>query len=1058
MRKLRRSLATVLGMALGFGVGAVVAPTATAAAVNPAPAVQPGIQQWAGGTGSFTLSTTTRIVVDPSYSADLAADARTFAADLAALTGARFPVAEAAAGRAGDIFLTKGAATSEPSGYQLRVGSSVTVTGHDADGVFYGEQTVEQMLKLSPTRDTLPQGSATDWPLERLRSEQIDVARHFQSVADLEQQIRIAAWMKLDSLHLHLADDEAFRMQSTTFPGLANVQSYSHADISAIVEYAHRYHVDVIPEIDIPGHSEVFTHYDPNLAFACPTLGLHGTAAYAGNGSTMDATNPAVLDFATKLIDEYAPLFRYSKYFHLGGDETPSSGDLMKCPEVAAYVQDHGYKAATDIFTALQNKLAAVVTGLGKTPIIWNWNSDADLPVDPGVVIDAWTGGASGYIDQGHQVIDTQYSDTYVVPDAVPGDTSDWIVNDGYYYGWTPSTASGYLGLEVTNWGDRASPAFPDSFYRSFSTRPAQVFAAVGWGGPRAADFAAFESQVDTIGAPPGLPEAVPPGARALTGAAYGSDASPTAPASNAFDGSATTSVDIAPDATGAAYAGLDLGAGNASPVTAVRYLPAMSSLTAGNGGSELAAQKTMVGGRFQGCTTGPAGGCTTIATIAYRPAADWQVLSVSDATAYRWLRYVPAPGQAARAGEIQFLKAPAAALPISVNAPRTMTFSGANTVTATVKNTGTTAIRTLRAALQANSADDATALTAVPSAGNPRSVAAGATASLSWRVTLPLGAPVGDYRIVVTAGTAVGSANGFLQGSASAVTRVAEPAVVASIPPVQLSGQGGATVRMTLTNSHREKVRVAWSMPVPDYSPVATFGSGSTTVPAGGSTTVSLALNQPRTGQAQIPLTVTDASGEMSQRWDVDASLVSSFPSAYNSVGITSDSDRTPAGVGPGLDGEGSTLSSNTLAAAGVSPGSTVNAAGFAFTWPDAADATPDNVAAGGQAVTVDSSGSRLGLLGLAGGGGVTDAAGTVHYTDGTSQAFTVSDADWHTAPATGPQPVLTLPYVNYANQQWDKTAYLYVNSAPLDPTKNVAWVALPTAGNLHVFAIAVS
>ncbi|MEV4559319.1 hypothetical protein AB0K51_20340 [Kitasatospora sp. NPDC049285] len=79
---------------------------------------------------------------------------------------------------------------------------------------------------------------------------------------------------------------------------------------------------------------------------------------------------------------------------------------------------------------------------------------------------------------------------------------------------------------------------------------------------------------------------------------------------------------------------GIDLGAGHASPVVAVRYLPAMSSLTAGNGGNERLAQKTMVGGQFQGCTSGPAAGCGTIATIAYRPTGDWQVLPIGDTTA----------------------------------------------------------------------------------------------------------------------------------------------------------------------------------------------------------------------------------------------------------------------------------------------------------------------------------------------------------------------------------------------------------------------------------------
>ncbi|MFI1092568.1 family 20 glycosylhydrolase [Streptomyces sp. NPDC020917] len=1059
MKRVCQLLAAAMGVCLGLG--AFHAPTpASAATANPAPAVQPGLQSWTGGTGSFVLEATARIVVDSSHADDLSADARTFAADLRDVTGAHIPVVRAAKAGRGDIFLTEGATGTAATGYKLSIDTTATVSGSDATGTFYGEQTLEQMLKLSPTRSTLPQGSASDWPRETLRSEQIDVARHYQSVADLEQQIRIAAWLKLDSLHLHLSDNEAFRMQSTTFPGLANVQSYSHADIAAIVDYAHKYHVDLIPEIDLPGHGQVFTHYDTDLAFACPTLGLHGTAAYAGGGSTMDVTNPATLDFATKLLDEFVPLFKYSRYFHMGGDETPSSHDLNGCPEVASYVKAQNYKVATDVFTTFQNKLADVVTGLGKTPIIWNWNGDADILAKPAIVIDAWIGGPGGFINQGHQVIDTQSSNLYVVPDSLPGNGSTWIVNDGYYYTWTPPTQAGYLGLEVTNWGDRANPSFPDSFYRSFSTRPAQVFAAVGWGGPRAKDFLAFESQVDAIGAPPGMPETIPPGATALTGTAYAEPSSPATPAANAFDGNGLTSVDVASGNAGApAYVGLDLGADHAAPVSAVRYLPAMSSMTAGNSSHELAAQKTMVGGQFQGCTTGPTTGCNTLATVKYRPTADWQVLPVAGTTHYRWLRYVAAPGQPAQTGEIQFLTAPASPLAVSVSAPPQLGFTGRDQVTATITNTGTSTIHGLRAGLSGTSVDDSTPLTVSPTQGNPTSIAPGATVTATWRVSAPVNAAPGDYRLVATASVPVGSSTGWAQGSGSAVVQLTHPAVVATIPVSNVPDEPGAPISttMTLDSSWPTRLTVHWDMPNPDYSPVATFSPGSATIPAHGRITVHLTLAQPRGGLAQIPLTITDPVGRTSQRWDVGAPIVSTLAQAFNSVGITSDANRSPSNVGGGLDGDGSTLSAETLAAAGVTPGGTVNSGGYSFTWPDVPVDTADNVSAGSQVIGVGRAASSLGLLTLAGGGAQNNAGGTVYYTDGSAAPFTVTVPDWHVAPAAGgPQPALTLPYVNYAGVQWNKTAYLYVNSVPLDPAKTVSRIVLPTAGGLHVFAIA--
>ncbi len=433
-------------------------PAQASAQVNPAPTLLPSPQQWTGGTGDLTLDARSRIVVDGADTGQLLGDAQTFAADLRTITDLPFPVVTASQPGAGDVFLTL--APGHPDGYQLTVGSAARIAGNDATGTFYGEQSVEQLLSTS--HDRLPVGTATDWPSNAYRGVMLDLGRHYYSLDYVLDQIRQAAWDKLSTIHLHFTEQNAFRLQSTTYPGLAAPQSYSHADIARMVAYAARYHVQIVPEIDIPAHSVPIGQYDPALEWDCASM--NGSAYQSWPGYTLDITKPATTTFVTNLLKEFVPLFHDSPVFHLGGDEYPEFAAQQQCPELVNYARQHGFASTEDVFVSWLNQMAGVVSSLGKRPEIWNWwdvAGGASIQPDKNIIIDAWTGTADAYLNAGYDTVSSPDNLLYVTPSAPPGNVG---TNDvSLYSQWTPASNPHLLGYEVSRWSDNAVTE-PDAY------------------------------------------------------------------------------------------------------------------------------------------------------------------------------------------------------------------------------------------------------------------------------------------------------------------------------------------------------------------------------------------------------------------------------------------------------------------------------------------------------------------------------------------------------------------------------------------------------------------
>jgi hypothetical protein len=179
------------------------------------------------------------------------------------------------------------------------------------------------------------------------------------------------------------------------------------------------------------------------------------------------------------------------------------------------------------------------------------------------------------------------------------------------------------------------------------------------------------------------------------------------------------------------------------------------------------------------------------------------------------------------------------------------------------------------------------------------------------------------------------------------------------------------------------------------------------------------------------------------------------STATAFDNVGITDDADHTPGN----FDGSGNSYSAQALAGLGITPGAPVHAGVVTFTWPQVPSGTADDVAMHGQLISLRGSGSTLGILG-AGVSSTQSGTGTVYYSDGTTQAFTLSFPDWFsTTPVAGDDLVATAPYLNRTNGKPPHTVSLFAAYVPLAQDKTVQAVALPDAGSfaLHAFDLAV-
>ncbi|WP_163875275.1 discoidin domain-containing protein [Paenibacillus favisporus] len=383
---------------------------------NAEPGVIPSLQEWYGDTGEFRLKNSSRIVVNPQDESALRNAAELTRRDLLDLTGYDLKIV-AGKPKAGDLYLSIDPSLTRlgEEGNRFKVGDYVSIASVSAKGAFYGTRTALQIIKQHPDR-TIPRGEAMDYPKYAQRGLMIDVARKFYTIDFLRNYVKLLSWYKMNTFQIHLNDDvgtpfadgttAAFRLESTTYPGLASPNGhYTKQEFKDLQLLGMEYGINIIPEIDTPGHSRAFTSYNPAL----------------GNDRGLDITKPETVQFVKSLWDEYVE----------GNDPT------FIGPDVNIGTDEYG--GNTEVFRGYMDTMIKHINSKGKHPHLWGelTQHNGTTPISTDATMNIWHepyGSPQQAVDLGYDVINTQNVFLYIVPTLY----GDYLNSQFIYNEWEP--------------------------------------------------------------------------------------------------------------------------------------------------------------------------------------------------------------------------------------------------------------------------------------------------------------------------------------------------------------------------------------------------------------------------------------------------------------------------------------------------------------------------------------------------------------------------------------------------------------------------------------------
>ena len=426
---------------------------------NAAPAVLPELQEWKGGTGSFTLTDNSRIVYD---SEELKAAADEMAADFLDLTGREISVVsgDASSVQAGDFFFTMTDDTTlglMDEGYLMDISDSITVTSETETGAYWATRTILQALKQSDYT-TIPQGITRDYPLYKVRGFILDVGRKTFTLDYLEQVVKEMSWYKMNDFQVHLNDNliglenkedpmtaySAFRLENDTVKEggyLTDAEGnpltvdgeelqyeqdltstdlwYTKEEFKNFIQESRELGVNIVPEIDTPAHSLALTKVLPELRY--------GTSGRQNDHLDLVDSYDQCLAFVQTIFSEYLDegVFDQDTIVHIGADE---------------------YNASSEAYRKFVNDMIDFVEETGRQARVWGSFTAASQGEDidaEGVQINLWNFGYANMdkmYEDGFDLINCNDGNYYIVPNA--GYYYDYL-SDGTMYNLAINTISG---------------------------------------------------------------------------------------------------------------------------------------------------------------------------------------------------------------------------------------------------------------------------------------------------------------------------------------------------------------------------------------------------------------------------------------------------------------------------------------------------------------------------------------------------------------------------------------------------------------------------------------
>ncbi|MBL7739346.1 MAG: family 20 glycosylhydrolase [Chitinophagaceae bacterium] len=406
------------------------------------------------GTGSFSLSASTVIIVTNGVDDNSANFLNSY---LKMYYGWSLRKIKTAAANYIRLTTLQTLLPGKEGAYSLTVEpGSISIQGQTASGTFYGMQTLIQLFPVEKTNSKLPVPSLmiNDEPRFAYRGMHLDVSRHFFPVAFIKKYIDYLAVHKINTFHWHLTEDQGWRIEIKKYPKLTSVGAwrngtiigrypgtgndnkryggfYTQAEIKEVVKYAKDRFIDVVPEIEMPGHSSAAIAAYPWLScFPSKPTPIPGNMISSKSADEQKkgriklvqetwgvfddvfcAGNESTFQFLQNVIDEVIPLFP-SKYFHVGGDECPKT-HWKTCPKCQQRMKELGLKDEHELQSYFIQRIEKYLNRKGKTLIGWDEILEGGLA--PNAIVMSWRGEQGG-IDaakQKHKVIMTPGNPVY---------------------------------------------------------------------------------------------------------------------------------------------------------------------------------------------------------------------------------------------------------------------------------------------------------------------------------------------------------------------------------------------------------------------------------------------------------------------------------------------------------------------------------------------------------------------------------------------------------------------------------------------------------------------
>ncbi|WP_158972278.1 beta-N-acetylhexosaminidase [Paraglaciecola sp. L3A3] len=375
-------------------------------------------------------------------------------------------------------------------GYRIDIQNQIVLKANTDTGLFYAVQTLSQLLPSQTQGSyTLPKVSIIDSPTFSWRGNMLDVARSFLPVEYIKAHIDRMARFKLNRLHLHLTDDQGWRIEIEGYPKLTEVGGasaveggrngfYSQAEIRELVSYAQARHVTLVPEVDLPGHTQAAIAAYNKLACDDVT----NLSPYSGvkvGFSKLCLTKPDITyPFVKDILSQIVSLFP-SEYIHIGGDE-------IKDPLYPQFIA----------------RATRIVEDLGRTAIAWEEGSVADNKTD--VLLQLWNDkyDIQPALDRGHQIILSPCTYSYFDHGNFAGqpNTYDWCRKEGVplarAYQLNPQKYKQVKGVESAMWSELVHT---DSTADNRLWPRLLVTAELGWSQEKNRNYQQFLTRLDLL-------------------------------------------------------------------------------------------------------------------------------------------------------------------------------------------------------------------------------------------------------------------------------------------------------------------------------------------------------------------------------------------------------------------------------------------------------------------------------------------------------------------------------------------------------------------------------